>query len=349
MKVIDINPDDGSYPVIIGNQILTELKHYIKPSQTILVITDELVSSYHMKTLQALLKDYEILIYRLSQTPEQDKHLSEYQKCVDFAITHYLDREACVLAFGGGAVGDFAGFFASTYKRGIDFIQVPTTLLAHDSSVGGKVALNHHDVKNVIGQFYQPKAVIYELSFLKTLDEEQIRSGFAEVIKHDLLSDGKMVFSLNNITDLLQDEEQLELVLEQAILTKYHYIKDDLYEQGSTRQYLNLGHTLGHAIETLYHKSHGEAILYGCCFDCYLVNPNLAYRLYDQCKKLGYFRISIEFEIDLLIESMKHDKKNQQQLLKFVVLESIGQPKMKSLSSDDFTILFKQFHKEMKW
>lgn len=349
MKELTIETPIGSYPVQIGRGILKELVHAIDKTSPVLIVTDENVAKFHLDTLIEVLKDYKTFIFTLGPTPEKDKQLTTYAKLVTFVLDAKLSRKTTVLAFGGGAVGDFAGYFAATYMRGVPFIQVPTTLLAHDSSVGGKVALNHGGVKNIIGTFYQPKAVIYELSFLDTLPLEEKRSGLGELIKHDLLSDGSFLNKLihyNEIEDVFKDEVRFEEELTRAIEIKYSYLKDDVYDQGGKRKYLNLGHTLGHGMEAHYGIPHGEAILFGLCFSLYLTQEEIGIEFYHHFLRLGFFRFmkdGFNMNIDDLLNAMDHDKKNVDEKLHFISLDQIGKPNSIFLTHEAFTSTFHQF------
>jgi 3-dehydroquinate synthase len=344
MKQITIETSQGNYPVKIGYNILHHVKDVLTHKQRILVITDENVSKYHLETLKTALEPYAFTCFTLSNQPELDKTLIRYQKLLDFAIKEGFDRHLTVLAFGGGAVGDFAGFFAATYKRGVNFYQIPTTLLAHDSSVGGKVALNHPPIKNIIGSFYQPELVLYDLQFLKTLPYEEIQSGFGELIKHDLLRDGSLVKSQINLDELYNNQELLMDYLYQAILTKYNYIKTDIYDQLGMRQYLNLGHTLGHGIEVIYDMTHGEAILLGTCFDLFLHDENWGLELFNQFKNWGYFKQPLQLDEKSLLTVLRHDKKNEQDRLIFISLKDYGKPYAIQLNDEEFSRLLDKFN-----
>src|SRR6185312_13145009 len=181
---------------------------------------------------------------------EQAKQFPIYEACLTFALENGLDRKSCIIAFGGGAVGDLAGFVAATYMRGIAFLQVPTTLLAHDSAVGGKVAINHPLGKNMIGAFHQPEAVVYHTPFLQSLPEKEWRSGYAEVIKHALIGDVELYHWLKEEVQTLADlrDEKLIHILTKAIPVKANVVSQDETEKG-VRAHLNFGHTLGHALE----------------------------------------------------------------------------------------------------
>ncbi|MCL6571921.1 MAG: 3-dehydroquinate synthase, partial [Bacillus sp. (in: Bacteria)] len=259
------------------------------------------------------------------------------------------------LSFGGGAVGDLSVFVASSFMRGIPFIQVPTTILAHDSAVGGKVAINHPQGKNMIGAFHQPEAVFYDLELLKTLPGHEIRSGFAEVIKHALIDDSNFYDWLKiNVHDLNSiPMEILSASLIKGIKIKGEIVGQDEKETG-IRAYLNLGHTLGHAIESEmgYGKvTHGEAVMVGIIFALKLSKQvlGLSFNLKEfinWVEGLGY-QISIPDNLtdENLITKMSQDKKSVGDSIRFVLLEQLGQPKLKEISKEVLVEMLKDFKK----
>ncbi len=344
MKKIVIDAIDQSYEVFIGD-VISVVKEFVCTDKEILLITDETVKELHVAALQ---NEIDIkYLFVLGKRPEDHKNLAIYEKCVEYAMSNHLDRNILVIAFGGGAVTDFAGFFASTYKRGVSVIHIPTTLLSHDSAIGGKTALNAGKTKNVIGTIYQPKAVIYHLPFLNTLPLPEILSGFGEIIKHDLLSEGYLIQEVLDTKQLLQDflldPDKLTEIIYRSILVKKMYIEMDIYDKLGKRQYLNFGHTLGHALEILYRMSHGEAISFGMCFAIFLENQQFALHLYKKLKAWGYFTGKIVFNIDEITEVMKNDKKNDHDLFKFISLKDIGEPFVIYLTTNEFKDKFAQF------
>ncbi len=337
MKKLNVEVLESKYSVFIGD-CLAKINEFIKEDQKVIIITDDTVKNLH---LQKLKKEIGVnaYIYSLGKNPETAKSLEIYGNCVSFCLNHYFDRDIVIIAFGGGAVGDFAGFFASTYKRGVKFINIPTTLLAHDSAIGGKTALNFNNIKNVIGTFYQPEVVIYHLEFLKTLQTKDVLSGFGEVFKHDLLNDGYLLNEIINVdinlNDLIINEELMEEILYRCILVKKVYIESDIYDKLGRRQYLNFGHTLAHAIEILYDYSHGEAVSLGICFDMF-ISGNKFYKIfYKRLKKYGYFKQMLDFNVEKIIEIMKNDKKNNLGDFKFIGLKSYGCPYEIILKTDE--------------
>jgi 3-dehydroquinate synthase len=347
METIQIQTESKRYPVFVGDgmrkELLAFLSNHFPDLTKILIITDETVSQLHLETLLQVLKPLEPVIFT-TPAGEKAKTFEVYYEALTTALANHLDRKSVVLSFGGGAVGDLAGFVASSFMRGIPFIQVPTTILAHDSSVGGKVAINHPLGKNMIGAFYQPEAVFYDLELLKTLPIHEIRSGFAEVIKHALIADPQFYEWLKlNIHDLnALTKEQLSASLVQGIKIKNNFVSQDEKETG-IRAFLNLGHTLGHAIEAEmgYGKfTHGEAVMIGTIFALKLSNNllGLSFNLsefIDWVKELGYkTTVPKHLSFESLIAKMRQDKKSVGDVIRFVLLEQVGHPILQEVSEE---------------
>lgn len=347
MKVLSIQTESKQYPVYVGSNTIEHLSNFISeklPTLTsILIITDETVGSLHLSSLKNSLPSFEITSY-IVPSGEKAKTFDVYYDCLTFALNQKLDRHALILALGGGAVGDLAGFVAATYMRGIPFIQIPTTILAHDSAVGGKVAINHPSGKNMIGAFYQPEAVFYNIDYLNTLPLVERRSGFAEVIKHALISDDSLYIWLIDYLFSLQEvsNESLIYLLTKGIEIKGNIVSQDEKETG-VRAFLNFGHTLGHAIEAEmgYGKiSHGEAVVIGMHFALKVSSKmlGLSFNLdafTNWLEKLGYeLYVPKGLKIERLVDRMKQDKKSIGQKIRFVLLEKIGKPTIVEMSEE---------------
>lgn len=350
MEELTIHTSSKDYPVLVGTGVIEELSAFIQnqfPSITkIVIITDENVGERYLSLLISVLSNFHIT-KKIVPNGESAKTFDVYQQCLTFCLEEQLDRKSLLLAFGGGAVGDLGGFVAATYMRGIPFIQIPTTILAHDSAVGGKVAINHPLGKNMVGVFYQPEAVFYDLAFLHSLPLGERRSGFAEVIKHGLIRDSTFfewlhenIFDLETLTD-----EQLGYMLKKGIRIKGGVVSED-EKEASVRAILNFGHTLGHAIEgeAGYGKiTHGEAVLIGMLFALKLSTKILQLSFdYDRFSrwltKLGYSTmIPAQINHQRLIDRMKQDKKSVGGQIQFVLLSEIGKPVLKKLN-DDFLL-----------
>ncbi|RIW33147.1 3-dehydroquinate synthase [Bacillus salacetis] len=347
MDILQIKTETKQYPVYIGSRILHHLASFLTAGgiSNLMVIADERVNELHGQTLlQHLPESLEVSVFTVP-AGEAAKTLEVYDECMTFAINKGLDRQSCILAFGGGACGDLAGFVAATYMRGIRFVGVPTTILAHDSSVGGKVAVNHKLGKNMIGQFYHPEAVFYDTAFLKSLPLKEVRSGMAEVIKHSLISDEEFYRNLlNNIRSFSTIEPEFLInCLKQGIAVKAGIVANDERENG-IRAFLNFGHTYGHALENLggYKEiSHGESVMAGMVFALFL-SKRLSCLRFDLsefimwAKELGYpLSFSKKYLFEDIYEVMTRDKKAANKIPKFVLLSDIGTPLLKEVSRMD--------------
>jgi len=260
-----------SYPIHIGAGLLGEAALY-RPAlrgRQVLVVSNDTVAPLYLERVRAALEGLEVDSLQLADG-EAYKTLTTLGTIYDRLLERAYARDCAIVALGGGVVGDIAGFAAATYQRGVDFIQVPTTLLAQvDSSVGGKTGVNHPLGKNMIGAFHQPRAVIADTATLSTLPERELRAGLAEVIKYGLLGDAEFFDWLEaNMEALLaRDGEALALAIHRSCADKARIVAADEREAGQ-RALLNLGHTFGHAIETGVGYGrwlHGEAVAAGMC------------------------------------------------------------------------------------
>ncbi|MFP7297842.1 3-dehydroquinate synthase [Neobacillus niacini] len=350
MDTIEIQTSSKSYRVFVGQGVRSEIKTFLTNHFTnltrILIITDETVGSIHLNKVLPFLTEWNPVVFT-APSGEKAKTFEVFYDALSMALENHLDRKSAILAFGGGAVGDLSGFVAASFMRGIPFIQVPTTILAHDSAVGGKVAINHPLGKNMIGAFHQPEAVFYDLELLDSLPEQEIRSGFAEVIKHALIYDIDFYQWLKSDIKQLDSlsAEQLFRFLTKGIQIKNEFVSKDEKETG-IRAYLNFGHTLGHAIESEMgygNFTHGEAVMIGMIFALKISKEvkGLSFDT-DEFKAwvqgLGYqTEIPAHLSADSLLSKMKQDKKSAGGSVKFVVLEQIGKPILQELS-DEFLL-----------
>lgn len=348
MELLRITTSSKEYPVFIGNGVIHQLTEFVKTELSsftkVCLIVDSAVADLYLKDLQPALAELEIAIYK-APSGEQAKTFDVYYEIMSFLLDQKLDRKSIIVALGGGAIGDLAGFVAATYMRGIRFIQVPTTILAHDSAVGGKVAINHPKGKNMIGAFQQPEAVFYDLEFLHTLPAKEKRSGFAEVIKHGLIHD---VVFYAHLRDRLQSLEEvppsdLQAFLKRGIEIKGDFVSEDETEQ-NVRAYLNFGHTLGHAIEAEMGYggwTHGESVAVGMIFALQLSRKKLKLKFNVEDFKswlsiLGYeTTIPESVSHEKLLQRMKQDKKSVGQQIHFVLLKEIGKPELCELSDEE--------------
>jgi len=340
-KSLTVELGERSYPIVIGDGLLQHVPNLlqeagISSASKVLIITDENVAVRYLEPLREVLRTAG---YQASASViaagEQSKSLAVYERIMTEAIQAGLDRKSAVLALGGGVVGDLAGFVAATYMRGIDFVQLPTTLLAHDSSVGGKVAINHALGKNLIGAFHQPRVVIYDTAALHSLPKREVAAGFAEVVKHGLIADESFVDWLEANADRLWDldSELLGKAIQRGCAVKAAIVSEDETEQGQ-RALLNLGHTFGHAFEALSHYStlnHGEAIAIGMCLAA-KVAERIGFAekgVYERTERvLRLYHLPTKWPGDLapeaVLDAMKRDKKTIGGKLALVLPRAIG-------------------------
>ena len=269
-NTIKVGKGSSKYEVIISKNALTKsnLAPQIKSSKNILIVTDSGIPKKYIKELKTKIgNNKNIYIHELPQG-ETSKSANEYLNLLEKLAKLKFDRSDLMIALGGGMVGDITGFTASSYLRGIDFIQIPTSLLAQvDSSVGGKTAINIERGKNLVGAFYNPKLVLISTSFLETLPNNQFRSGLGEIVKYSLLGNKKIRSILENNSKEIQKKDPIvmENLISESIKTKAKIVTKDEKENG-IRAILNLGHTFGHAIEAFKKYkgiTHGQAVIYG--------------------------------------------------------------------------------------
>lgn len=346
---IPINKN-SSYPIIIGNNLLADLPKYIQrysQAKKYLIISNEHIYSIYKSFMN--IENAEIL---LLQDGEIYKSFESFKLILDKAQQMHLERNDAIIAFGGGVIGDISGFCASVYLRGIDFIQVPTTLLAQtDSAVGGKTAINSDFGKNLIGSFYQPSLVISDVNTLNTLDERQFKTGFAEVLKYAFIEKTAgcnfhfFDFLMQNRTEILNKTPAiLAEMIKICCQIKAKVVMQDEKEQG-LRAILNFGHTFAHAVEkaTDYTQyTHGEAVLIGMkfIFDFALKQSIISEDYYNNATKLiKDFDLKTELDENIsqqkLIEIMKFDKKSEQAKIKFIIPKEIGLIEIKLMSAEE--------------
>lgn len=339
MRKVQIEAESKDYFVfiepgirhLIGDQIK---KIMTEPVSSVLVITDSHVAPLYLEEVVSSFNDQLPIYTEVIKSGEASKSLAVYDQVLTKALSSSLDRKSLIVALGGGVVGDLAGFVASTYMRGVRFVQVPTTLLAHDSSVGGKVAINHPLGKNMVGSFHQPEAVFYDTEMLYSMPVREWRSGFAEVIKHGFIHDHSFLKKLQELKGIEQlPVEQLDEILEKSIQVKAKIVKEDEKETG-VRAFLNFGHTLGHALEAELGYgvlTHGEAVVVGMIFSLRLSEEmyqiDLQVKEYEKwLNDLGFqTEIPLDCKRDRLLVKMRQDKKAEAGSIKMVLLKKIGE------------------------
>lgn len=354
MNELSIKTSTHSYFVYIGENLRFKLQDLIQLEySSILVITDDQVSSLYLDDVLTALKGQRVF-QSVIKSGEASKDIRHFYHLQTEAMNYHLDRKSLIIALGGGVVGDLAGFVASTYMRGIDFIQIPTTILAHDSSVGGKVAINHELGKNMIGSFYPPKAVIYDVNTLSSLPEHEIRSGYAELVKEAFIANETFLQELLTTDIYRVSNKQLKEHLFNGIKIKAEIVEQD-EKESNVRKFLNFGHTLAHALETKlgYGKmTHGEAVAIGMLFALKLseqkYNKPLPYKaFYNWLKKNSYPLSLYGVKISELLEVMKLDKKAENQTIQMVLLNNVADPETIELSDQEVLTALETFEKEL--
>lgn len=356
MNTIVVKTSTNEYSVAIGPGLRFEVEKFIKkPYSKIFIITDSNVEPLYLQDVYNGLDSKFNVNYTVVPAGESSKSVRVYFDIMTEVIEAGLDRQSLIIALGGGMIGDLAGFVAATFMRGIDFIQVPTTILAHDSSVGGKVAINHPEGKNLIGSFYPPQAVIYDVETLHTIPLTEVRSGYAEIVKHSLIYEEPFWDHVKPV-DLkrpLADEKLIKHLM-RGIQVKASIVERDERE-ANIRQYLNFGHTLGHALEADlgYGKlTHGEAVAIGMLF-AMKVSENyfqieLPYQeLLTWFKNNQYPTQLPQLDISKLIKRMKKDKKAKKQAVQMVLLRKLGEPSVEQVNDHDLTVQLEKFLREL--
>ena len=338
MKTLTLDLGKKSYPIFIGQGLLSQanlLTDFITHQQ-VMIVSNTTVAPLYLDKVKGLLVDYEVQTCILPDG-EQYKTIAQVEKIWQQLLSKQCHRDVTLIALGGGVIGDSAGFSAACYQRGVDFIQIPTTLLSQvDSSVGGKTGVNHPLGKNMIGAFYQPKCVLIDIDTLDTLDNRQYCAGMAEVIKYALLGNIEFLEFLETNIDAImaRDKVLLSKIIYQSCQDKAAIVAQDELEVGR-RALLNLGHTFGHAIENSLGYGqylHGQAIAVGM-----IMAADLSARLgYLSDKEVSRVRLIIEkaklptkinakISKQNFITAMMVDKKVKQGVLALILLKTLGQ------------------------
>ena len=333
MRTLNVNLGERSYDITVGSGILDRASSLMNLDRKVFILTDSGVpKEYSNKVLE---QSKEAVIFTASEG-EDTKSLATLGKVLEVMLEFDMSRGDCVVAVDGGVVGDLAGFAASIYMRGIDFYNVPTTLLAQvDSSIGGKCAVNLSGVKNIVGSFYQPKHVLIDTDTLKTLSQRQISAGLAESVKMSMTSDSALF-------NIFENEAQFDIedIIVRSLLIKKSVVECDERE-GGLRKILNFGHTLGHGIEAenkLHGLYHGECVALGMIPVC---SKEAKDRLIPVLKKLG---LPTEYsgDIDRALGFVVNDKKCRDGVIDAVFVDEIGSFRLKKLSLNEFSNLIKE-------
>jgi 3-dehydroquinate synthase len=333
MQTITLDLGARSYPIIIAENLFSQqvLSQYIR-SRQVLIVTNDIVAPLYLAQIKEQLINFTVSQIILSDG-EQYKTLASFEAICTFLLDNKHNRDTTIVALGGGVVGDIAGFAAACYQRGVDFIQIPTSLLAQvDSAVGGKTAVNHPLGKNMIGAFYQPRAVLIDINSLHTLPPRQISAGLAEVIKYGAIADIEFFAWLENNIELLLalDPQAVTYAISRSCQLKATIVAQDETEQGR-RALLNFGHTLGHGIEACQNYTgllHGEAVAVGMLFaaklSCSLSEQDVERIAQLLIRARLPIAIPQEIVINTLTASMALDKKVLDNKLRWVLLEKLG-------------------------
>jgi 3-dehydroquinate synthase len=338
MLELNVDLNERSYPIYIGENLFNDsgrlLSHIGKCRPVI--ISNETVAPFYLDPLLTQLNELDPLYFILPDG-EQFKTLEWFEKVSAFLLEHNCGRDTCLIALGGGVVGDLTGFVAACYQRGVPFIQIPTTLLSQvDSSVGGKTAVNHPLGKNMIGAFYQPKAVFIDINSLQTLPSREFASGMAEVIKYGLIYDLALLSLLEEQHEALIDlkNDVLQKVIYRCCEIKAEIVSQDEKEAG-LRAMLNLGHTFGHAIEAQMGYGnwlHGEAVAAGMMLAMQLAHMRGSVTEAEVSRVealIANYNLPVSapemMTSEQFIDHMRKDKKNQKGKIRFIVPTLLGQ------------------------
>lgn len=314
---------------------LAEEIQKIQNVSRLIIITEKKVAKLYLDSVLLELNKINLPVgVILIKGKEKNKHIDRLKKVYNELIELGADRKSVILALGGGVIGDFSGFVAATFLRGIRFVQIPTTLLACvDSSVGGKVAVNADKGKNMIGAFHQPELVFAALHSLETLEEKEWKCGLAEVLKHSLLTGGSFYETMKTSSfENIYDKNSLTVFISESVKFKTSIVAEDEKETGK-RAILNLGHTLGHAIESLtnYKKySHGECVAMGLVLALILSKQKASLSedsFLEVLKIMSNLKLPTQdkkLSPEKLVAHMMHDKKTSDRKIKFILLTQIG-------------------------
>ncbi len=334
METIVVELGERSYPIHIGPGLLADSALYGSTAKQALIVTNEVVAPLYLARVQAALQGRQLETVILPDG-ERHKTLATFTTVIDRLIDARFHRDCCLVALGGGVVGDLTGYAAASYQRGVDFVQVPTTLLAQvDSSVGGKTAVNHTRAKNMIGAFHQPIAVLADTSTLHSLPPRELAAGLAEVVKYGVIVDAEFFAWLETHIDDLKrlDGAALTHAIRRSCEIKAAIVAEDEREQGR-RALLNLGHTFGHALEAIGHYErwlHGEAVAIGIVLAA-RTSAALGWLAARDCERIeqllaraGLPTAAGGVDAAELLDHMRSDKKADRAGLKLVLLRALG-------------------------
>lgn len=350
MHIQSINLSQKQYSIMIQKGLLADIGKHIQSHYhhlKIAIVTDTNVDSLYGNVFVDSLSSQGFVVTKIVvPAGEKSKSMTMLESLYNQFLDFKLSRSDLVIAFGGGVIGDLVGFAAATFLRGVHYIQVPTTLLAQiDSSIGGKVAVNLPNGKNLVGTFYHPDAVFIDPNLLNTLPPRVLHDGIGEVIKYSMISQTSLFADLTSYQDDQEFLANIESIISICCQIKQQYVEEDEKDTGS-RMTLNFGHTIGHAIENFFHYetyTHGEAISIGMARITEqsealgITEPGTAKRLIDLIKKFQLPVTATEYNHQALLESITLDKKVAQQHLNIILLAGIGKPFIKKININDMS------------
>ncbi len=337
MSVLHMDLGELGYDIVVERGALDRAAELLDLDRKVLVVTDDGVPAEYASKVAASAKDG--TVFTVAQG-EDSKSIGRFGEIMSHMLKLGFGRKDAVVAVGGGVVGDLAGFAASAYMRGIDFYNIPTTVLSQvDSSIGGKTAVNLDGIKNIVGAFYQPKKVLVDLDLLSTLPQRQISNGLAEAVKMSLTSDADLfgLFEKGNIS------KNMDEIITRSLMIKKNVVEQDEKEQG-LRKILNFGHTIGHGIESFEHLNglyHGECVALGMIP---MVSDTLRPRLIKVLENLS-LPTSVELDCDAVYAAMIHDKKGEGDCVTVTTVPDAGRYEMKRVAFDELYPLIKMIGK----
>lgn len=323
-KTLKLNLKENSYNIIIGKSLIANADKFFNLKRKVLIVTDDNIPKKFLQKVKKCIVSPHIFILKHG---EKNKNYSNYLKIINELIKYNFDRSSAIVAIGGGMVGDISAFAASTYMRGIDFYNIPTTLLSQvDSSIGGKTAINLSSIKNIIGTFSQPKGVLIDIDTLSTLPRREFASGLAESIKMAATFDEKFFNYLEKCSNITKN---IEYIIFKSLNIKKKVVEKDEKEKG-LRKVLNFGHTIGHAVE----KSKNYKLLHGECVGIgmnYFSNGNAKQRIISLLQK---YNLPTKTNIDKnkVIDLISHDKKQNKSSISTIQVDNIGKYKIVDLT-----------------
>lgn len=332
MDTMYVKSSGGGYPIHFGRGLIQRTCDVFNLNRKVLIVTDTGVPEQYSMTVASQCD--EALLFMFEQG-EASKNMDTFFGLLQTLTENHFTRTDCIVAVGGGVVGDIAGFAAATYMRGIDFYNIPTTLLSQvDSSIGGKTAIDFMGYKNLVGSFYPPIGVLIDPSVLGTLPERQVSNGLAEAVKMALTHDTQLFALLENG---ILSEDVMDEIIYRSISIKKHIVEQDEHES-HLRKVLNFGHTLGHGIEAVTDLYHGECVALGMLPMC---TEEVRKRLFGVMERLN-LPTSVVCNVNEVIEACRHDKKTNTDTITLVTVPHIGHYELKSVKFQEFETLVQE-------